>query len=148
MLPSTTGRVSANTAASANTRVRRDMEERIAFLARNPSLIAGRLGELDREWDVERVLEANAAILAFSGVALAAAHDRRWLALPALVTAFLFQHALQGWCPPLPVLRSLGFRTASEIAEERYALKALRGDFAGVDGARGRASALVDAIRS
>jgi len=148
MLPSTTDRVSANTTDSVNTRVRREMEERIAFLARNPSRIADRLGELDREWDVERVLEANAATLAFSGVALAAAHDRRWLALPALVTAFLFQHALQGWCPPLPVLRRLGFRTASEIAEERYALKALRGDFARVDGARGRASALLDAVRS
>jgi hypothetical protein len=39
---------------------------------------------------------------------------------------------LQGWCPPLPILRSLGVRTADEINEERYALKALRGDFADV----------------
>jgi hypothetical protein len=38
-------------------------------------------------------------------------------------------HAVQGWCPPVPVLRRLGFRTASEIDHERYALKALRGDF-------------------
>jgi hypothetical protein len=30
--------------------------------------------------------------------------------LPALVTAFLFQHAVQGWCPPVPILRRLGFR--------------------------------------
>jgi len=37
---------------------------------------------------------------------------------------------LQGWCPPLPVLRRLGFRTAFEIDYDRYALKALRGDFA------------------
>jgi hypothetical protein len=29
----------------------------------------------------------------------------------------------------VPVLRRLGFRTASEIDHERYALKALRGDF-------------------
>jgi len=45
------------------------------------------------------------------------------------VTAFLLQHAVQGWCPPLPVLRRLGFRTAREIEVERNALKALRGDF-------------------
>jgi hypothetical protein len=48
------------------------------------------------------------------------------------VTAFLFQHAVQGWCPPLPILRRLGFRTASEIDTERYALKALRGDFGSI----------------
>ena len=39
------------------------------------------------------------------------------------------QHAVQGWCPPLAVWRRLGVRTQSEIDEERYALKALRGDF-------------------
>ncbi len=50
-------------------------------------------------------------------------------ALPAIVTGFLFQHAIQGWCPPLPVLRRRGFRTAEEINQERYALKALGGDF-------------------
>ena len=38
-------------------------------------------------------------------------------------------HGLQGWCPPVPFLRRMGFRTASEIDYERYALKALRGDF-------------------
>ena len=53
----------------------------------------------------------------------------RWLALPALVTGFLFQHAVQGWCPPLPILRRLGVRTAREIELERVALKMLRGDF-------------------
>ena len=43
--------------------------------------------------------------------------------------SFLLQHALQGWCPPLPLFRRLGVRTAREIARERYALQALRGDF-------------------
>ncbi len=48
---------------------------------------------------------------------------------PGLVTGFFFQHALQGWCPPLPILRRMGFRTSADINEERNALKALRGDF-------------------
>jgi hypothetical protein len=55
--------------------------------------------------------------------------DRRFVAVPLVVTGFLLQHALQGWCPPLPVLRRLGVRTAREIERERTALKALRGDF-------------------
>ena len=52
------------------------------------------------------------------------------LVLPAAVMAFLLQHALQGWCPSVPFSRSRGVRTAYEIDQERYALKALRGDFA------------------
>jgi hypothetical protein len=70
--------------------------------------------------------------LALSGVALAALHDRRWLILPAVVLGLLLEHALHGWCPPVPVLRRLGVRTRKEIERERYAMKALRGDFAAV----------------
>ena len=58
--------------------------------------------------------------------------DRRLFVLPALVAGFLLQHAVQGWCPPVPLFRRLGFRTQPEIEQERYALKALRGDFRGV----------------
>jgi hypothetical protein len=30
---------------------------------------------------------------------------------------------VQGWCPPIPILRRLAFRTTYEIEEERQALK-------------------------
>jgi hypothetical protein len=63
------------------------------------------------------------------GICLGVTVRRRWLLLPIVVQSFLLQHALQGWCPPVPVLRRLGVRTADEINQERYALKALRGDF-------------------
>lgn len=130
MLPATTERVSAHTADASNRRIRREADRRVAYYADHPAEIPARLEQLDREWDIERTLEANASTLAFTGVVLGATVDKRWLALPALVLAFLFQHALQGWCPPVPVLRRLGVRTATEIEQERYALKALRGDFA------------------
>jgi hypothetical protein len=52
--------------------------------------------------------------------------------LPAVVAGFLLQHAVQGWCPPVPVFRRLGIRTAREIDLERYGLKAIRGDFNGL----------------
>jgi hypothetical protein len=35
----------------------------------------------------------------------------------------LLMHALQGWCPPLPVIRKLGVRTAKEIFEEKTAYR-------------------------
>ena len=63
------------------------------------------------------------------GVALGYGWDRRFLLLPAAVLTFFAQHPLQGWCPPIPVFRRRGVRTNREIARERYAIKALRGDF-------------------
>jgi hypothetical protein len=63
------------------------------------------------------------------GLCLGLTKSRKWLVLPFMVQSFFLQHALQGWCPPLPMLRRLGIRTADEINQERYALKALRGDF-------------------
>lgn len=122
-------RVSVNTSDDINRRIEREMEARIRELANNSVGIERRLRELDKEWDIERMLEANASALTFAGAFLGASVDRRWIALPIVVGAFLFQHAVQGWCPPLPVLRRLGFRTAREIDTERVALKVLRGDF-------------------
>jgi hypothetical protein len=67
--------------------------------------------------------------VALTGIALTVFHNRRWLILPTVVVGFFMQHAIQGWCPPLPLLRKLGFRTRKEIDQEKYALKILRGDF-------------------
>jgi hypothetical protein len=133
-------RVRAATDEDLNERIDLESEWSIRSVAAGgPAAIQKRLEELDREWDIERYLAANASTLAFAGVTLAAFHRRYWLILPAVVTAFLFQHAVQGWCPPLTVFRRLGIRTRKEIDREKYALKALRGDFrdlvpAGQDG--------------
>lgn len=132
MLSSTRDLVSGNTSEEVNARIRRKAEERVVYFAEHPEKIATRLAELDREWDIERIIEANASTLALAGVVLGTTVDRRWLALPAIVASFLLQHAVQGWCPPVPVLRHLGVRTAGEIGKERAALKALRGDFGDV----------------
>ena len=133
MLPSTVERVPRHTPEAYNAAIRRQIEENVARIAAaGPAAIERRLGELDREWDIERTLEANAARVSLIGLALGAAVDRRFFILPGLVAGFLLQHALQGWCPPVPLFRHLGFRTASEINHERYALKALRGDFRSV----------------
>ena len=129
MVASTVGRVPEHTSREVARRIDAQIAVSVRWHAAHPDAIERRLRELDREWDIERTLEANASTLAFTGVVLGATLDKRWLALPAVVTAFLFQHAVQGWCPPLPILRRLGFRTSREIETERYALKALRGDF-------------------
>ncbi|HPD45997.1 MAG TPA: hypothetical protein P5279_05600 [Anaerohalosphaeraceae bacterium] len=127
-LPNTETRVIENTCEEINRCLRREIEARVLYFARNPELIDGRLEELDSEWDIERVLEAHAAGVSLLGVLLAS-RNRKWLILPLAVAGFLMQHALQGWCPPVPLFRKLGIRTTMEINTERYALKALRGDF-------------------
>jgi hypothetical protein len=133
MIPETTTRVTHHTAAHINEEIRRRTEENVARVAAaGPDAIDRRLAELDCEWDIERTLEANAASIALVGLGLGALVDRRWFLLPAVVASFLLQHAVQGWCPPVPVFRRLGVRTQTEIAAEQYALKALRGDFQGL----------------
>src|SRR5436305_2462560 len=133
MIPSTVQRVPEHTAGHINEQIRRRTEANIAcYASAGPEAIDRRLAELDREWDIERTLEANAASISLIGLALGAAVDRRFFLLPGLVAGFLLQHAVQGWCPPVTFFRRRGFRTASEIDQERYALKALRGDFRNV----------------
>jgi hypothetical protein len=129
-MASTVDRVPQNTANDVNSRLRKETDDRVRWMARNPANIDSRLRELDDEWDIERLLETNASAFAFVGILLGTFVDRLWLILPGLVTLFLFQHAVQGWCPPLPVLRRLGYRTSREIGFERNALKMLRGDYA------------------
>jgi len=132
MLPSTVGRVPAHTETEVNEWIRQQTDEKIArYRNADSTAIELRLQELDAEWDIERTLEANAATASLIGIALGATVNRRWFAFPAVVAGFLLQHALQGWCPPLPIFRRMGIRTSYEIDHERYALKALRGDFVG-----------------
>ncbi|WP_299758650.1 YgaP-like transmembrane domain [uncultured Pontibacter sp.] len=130
------GRVRRASTDAANEAIDQKTLENIqAYGYDGPEAIEKRLDKLDKEWDLERALETNASTLALTGVVLAATKDKRWLILSGIVASFLLQHGLQGWCPPLPLLRKFGLRTRKEIAEERYALKALRGDFNRVLGA-------------
>lgn len=128
MLPSTVERVSEHTAPHINEQIRQATDTRVAkYKGAEQVVIARRLRELDHEWDIERTLEANAAIASLIGLTLGATVSRKWFVFPAFVAGFLLQHALQGWCPPLPVFRQMGFRTASEIDREREALEAMLG---------------------
>jgi hypothetical protein len=134
MLPDTKDRVPQNTAEELNQRIRQQTERNIMqYACAGPEAIERRLAELDGEWDIERYLETMAPTFTLLGLALGVAKHRGWLLLPVVVQTFFLQHALQGWCPPIPVLRRLGIRTMDEINEERFALKALRGDFENVE---------------
>jgi hypothetical protein len=130
MLPKNAQRTEQNTPRAWNEKILRRTEQSVLrVLAQGPEAVERRLRELDEEWDTERTLETMAASLGLLGVALGATVNRKWYALSGLVAGFLLQHGLQGWCPPLPLVRALGVRTVREIDAERVALKLARGDF-------------------
>src|SRR5262245_64982052 len=124
MLATTANRVSGNTSPEVNERIWHHTEEhmrQVAACGRNA--IERRLRELDEEWDIERWVETMAPSFSLLGLTLGLTRDRRWLIVPFVVQSFFLQHALQGWCPPIPVLRRLGVRTMQEIERERGCLK-------------------------
>lgn len=125
----TRSRVPRHTAKYVNWTIQQSIEHSIRYHLKHKSQIPRRLQELDEEWDIERAIEANAAAVSLVGLTFGLLGRSRWFLLPAAVSGFLLQHAVQGWCPPIPVLRRLGFRTSFEIEQERQALKLLRGDY-------------------
>ncbi len=106
--------------------------------------VDNRITELEKEWDVERTVELNCAVLAIAGTALGILVHRRWFALPVLAATFLAQNSIQGWNPLIPVFKKFGFRNKKEINREKYALKALRGDFKRIGGDSDKAYRAVD----
>lgn len=122
-------RVFQHTPSNVNEKIIRQIEMAVSYYSGHSDKIEPRLEELNKEWDIERLLETNASVLSLFGLILGIFGKRSWLMLPLFVTGFLLQHALKGWCPPLELFRRLGFRTREEISRERNALKALRGDF-------------------
>ncbi|MEO5803989.1 MAG: hypothetical protein ABIR24_10700 [Verrucomicrobiota bacterium] len=125
-----TDRVRAHTAPETLEDIDREIETHIQFYAtKSKGIISARIEELEMEWDIERVLLTNASSIGLIGLTLGVAVNRKWLLLTAGVLGVLFQHAVHGWCPPIPLLRHYGIRTRGEIDCEKFALKALRGDF-------------------
>lgn len=95
----------------------------------NETEISERIRMLNQEWDIERVLEASAAALMLVSSYLGIKTSKLCFLITGTIGAFMVQHALQGWCPPLPLVRKWGVRTAEEIHAEKTALKIMRGDF-------------------
>lgn len=129
-LPYSQERVRSSTRPAANVAIREHTARSVAnHLASNREALTQRIEELDHEWDIERALQLNMGTVMLITLGLARTHDKRWLGMTGVVAGFFLQHALQGWCPPVVPMRAAGIRTPREIAEERTALRILRGDY-------------------
>ncbi|MFT3781874.1 MAG: hypothetical protein QM790_07650 [Nibricoccus sp.] len=123
-------RVRRKTSPGATARIDAKTRANIRFYASQPrTVLSQRIAELDEERDMEQLLETNAGVISLAGALLGTCVNRRFFLLTGAVLGFLTQHSISGWCPPVPLFRASGIRTRAEIDQEKYALKALRGDF-------------------
>lgn len=130
-------RIRDHTPGPVNERIDSQTRARLAEVDQmGPVQVGRRLAELDYEWDVDRTLMALFPLLggASFSLGLRAVSGRKkgngWLYLFGTQLAFMMLHAVAGWCPPVSVLRRLGFRTQREIALERQGLSARAGQAA------------------
>lgn len=130
ILPPTAFRVFLRTDPIINAEIRNQTIRNLNIYKNcNETDITDRIRALNLEWDTERILELNAAGVIILGSILGLKTGRCWFLLTGLVGIFVLQHSLQGWCPPVPLVRKWGIRTADEISAEKTALKMMRGDF-------------------
>jgi len=106
------------------------LEQRLACIAdAGPQAIEDRLAELEREWTAGRATKAVIGMMIVVGFALAAFVNPWWLILPTVAVFFLLQYLFDRTSWLGKAFHRVGFRTGSEVDQEKMALKVLRGDF-------------------
>jgi len=127
-------RVREHTAPSVNRRIDRATEGSVdACVNSGPEAVRQRLAALDYEWDVDRALMVNFAVVGGAAFAVGltryastpiwARRRTGFLSFFGVQLGFLLLHGVVGWCPPASLFRRLGFRTQREIDAERGALR-------------------------
>jgi len=128
MIPNTT--TVSHTHLTRHNAQMREMEVRLAQLAdAGPVAIADRMEELDREWSAGRVAKGVLALVILCGISLAITFSWVWVVLPIVAGLFMLEQLFNRSSWLAGMFTEAGFRPGSEIEHERFALKALRGDF-------------------
>jgi hypothetical protein len=85
VLATSVDRVTFHDSPRVSAKLRERLVRSVAHHSSHPEEIGARLRELDREWDVERVLQTQSSALTLLGLAMSVLRRRRWLLLPVLV---------------------------------------------------------------
>ena len=105
-------------------------QENINHYYHNKSRIDNRLRQLEKEMNIEHIFQLHDVANITAGVLLSVAtRKQKWLILPLLIAIVQSVQATAGLRLGTSLLRKYGFRTQADIDKEKYALKALRGDF-------------------
>jgi hypothetical protein len=111
-------------------RDRQRIEDRLHSVAfGGQPAITQRLAQLDEEWSAGRVAKIIIASGILFGLAAAVLLSWWWLALPVALGLLQLQYLGSREGLLTRALKKLGLRSSVEIEHERFALKALRGDF-------------------
>ena len=94
-----------------------------------PVAVEDRLRQIEREWSAGRVTKVVVAFAVLGGMGLGLALGGWWYAMPVIAGLFLLQYLFTRTSWLGRVFQEMGFRSGQAIDEERFALKALRGDF-------------------
>ncbi|MEM8967910.1 MAG: hypothetical protein AAGE93_15940 [Bacteroidota bacterium] len=105
------------------------LQRRLMYYAHHPQFINHRIGQLERETSLEKVIENSSVALSLTGVLLGWLSNRRWLFLSVLATGLFFLRKYPKNNQLQELLREQGYRSEQEIQRERQILQALRGDF-------------------
>ncbi len=142
----------AHASEEVNRRIDEKVERCVRHMAQQDRLgMSGYLDRLEREWDLNRAVSVGASAVAALGLLLSWKDGRGWRVLSGVAVGLLLQHGLLGFGPLGMVARALGVRTRREIDVEKFAIKALRGDFARIPlegGPLARANAALVAAQS
>jgi hypothetical protein len=121
-------RIREHTRTEVNQRIDDDTWQALEHAQTEPEIRA-RLAALDKEWHLDRALIGFFGVLGtlVASKAIRSVWRRRqisgWRMLLWTQLGFLVHHAVRGWCPPVSLLRRVGFRTADEIQAERVTLE-------------------------
>jgi hypothetical protein len=144
--------VRAHSPTLLNRRIDEKVEECVRHMAQQERPEMSRYLELlDREWDLNRAVSVGASVATLAGLLLGRVDGHGWRVLSAVAAGLLLHHGLFGWGPLAEAVRALGVRTRREIDLEKFAIKALRGDFERVPkegGPLARANAALVAAQS
>jgi hypothetical protein len=97
-----------------------------------PGLTA-RIQALESEWDGETFTATALSAAGVAGLVMALFGSRMWRLLAWVALPALLVLTRKDWRSPPALQAFLGLRSRREIQEEKYALKAMRGDFRRVD---------------
>jgi hypothetical protein len=126
-----TDTVRSHAPEEVNKRIDEHVERCVRHMAQQDRAEISRyLEKLEREWDLNRAVMVVGSLAAVLGLWLARLDGRGWRLLSGTAAGMLLQHGLFGFGPLAELVRAVGgVRTRREIDLEKFALKALRGDF-------------------
>lgn len=115
----------------ASTKMEAALECRLKkVIEAGPSAITERLCELEVEWTAGRAAKATAGVLIVVGLGLSLTVNLMFLIVPIIGGAVMFQYIFGRTSLIGQLFHAFGFRSGSEIDQEKMALRVLRGDFA------------------